>query len=89
MPGWELAAKAEAARLKREEQEKEAKRMEWGKGVVQREERERERKEMELERGKGFERRRDDQSLNEQLKEQQRWNDPAAAFLSVCTIRVT
>ena len=77
------AAKAEAARLKREELEKEARRMEWGKGVVQREEKERERREMELERGRGFERRRDDQALNENLKDQMRWNDPATAFLSV------
>jgi pre-mRNA-splicing factor CWC26 len=50
------AAKAEAARLKREEQEKEARRMEWGKGVVQREEVERQKREMEMERGRGFER---------------------------------
>jgi len=50
------AAKAEAARLKREEQEKEARRMEWGKGVVQREELERRKREMEMERGRGFER---------------------------------
>jgi pre-mRNA-splicing factor CWC26 len=50
------AAKAEAARLKREEQEKEARRMEWGKGVVQREEIERRNREMEMERGHGFER---------------------------------
>lgn len=76
------AAKAEAARLKREQQEQEAKRMEWGKGIVQREEREKERREMVAERGKGFERRRDDVALNEELKDQMRWNDPAAAFIS-------
>jgi pre-mRNA-splicing factor CWC26 len=50
------AARAEAARLKREKEEKEAKRMEWGKGIVQRDERDKARREMELERGKGFER---------------------------------
>lgn len=50
------AAKAEAARLKREQEEMEAKRMEWGKGIVQREDQEKKRREMELERGKGFER---------------------------------
>jgi hypothetical protein len=36
--------------------EKEAKRMEWGKGIVQRDKKENARREMELERGKGFER---------------------------------
>jgi len=76
------AARAEAARLKREKEEKEAKRMEWGKGIVQRDEREKARREMELERGKGFERRKDDQTLNEIQREEMRWNDPAAAFLS-------
>jgi pre-mRNA-splicing factor CWC26 len=45
-----------SARVKREKEEKEAKRMEWGKGIVQRDEREKARREMELERGKGFER---------------------------------
>lgn len=76
------AAKADAVRRKREEEEKEAKRMEWGKGVVQREEAQQRRREMELERGKGFERRRDDEALNQTQKEELRWNDPAAAFLS-------
>jgi pre-mRNA-splicing factor CWC26 len=50
------AARAEAARLKREKEEKEARRMEWGKGIVQRDEKAKARREMELERGQGFER---------------------------------
>lgn len=42
-------ARAEAARLKRELEEKEARKMEWGKGVVQRDEEERRRAELEKE----------------------------------------
>lgn len=76
------AAKAEAARQKREQEEQEAKRMQWGKGIVQRQEAQDKRREMELERGRGFERRRDDEALNAMQKEEMRWNDPAAAFLS-------
>ncbi|KAI0695420.1 Pre-mRNA-splicing factor of RES complex-domain-containing protein [Cerioporus squamosus] len=76
------AAKAEAARLKREREEKEAKKMEWGKGLVQREEAERRRKEEEAMRNQGFARTADDKELNEELKAQDRWNDPAAAFLT-------
>ncbi len=77
------AAKAEAARLKREREEKEAKKMEWGKGLVQREEAEKRRKEEETMRSRAFARTVDDKDLNEELKAQDRWNDPAAAFLTV------
>ncbi|KAG8833799.1 Pre-mRNA-splicing factor cwc26 [Serendipita sp. 405] len=79
------AAKAEAARLKREEEEKAARRMEWGKGIVQREDLEKRKRDMELERGKGFERQgliAHDVILNQSQKEEVRWNDPAAAFIS-------
>lgn len=78
------AEKAEAARRKREAEEKEAKKMEWGKGVVQREEKERERATMEKERHRGFARHADDVELNEEQKGKELWNDPAAAFLTVC-----
>ena len=77
------AEKAEAARRKREAEEKEAKKMEWGKGLAQREEKERERAMMERERGKGFARHADDGELNEEQKAKELWNDPAAAFLTV------
>ena len=77
------AEKAEAARRKREAEEKEAKKMEWGKGVVQREEKERERALMEKERHRGFARGADDAELNEEQKAKELWNDPAAAFLTV------
>ena len=77
------AEKAEAARRKREAEEKEAKKMEWGKGVAQREEKERERVMMEKERYKEFARHADDADLNEEQKAKELWNDPAAAFLTV------
>ncbi|KAL1946231.1 hypothetical protein VTO73DRAFT_15358 [Trametes versicolor] len=76
------AERAEAARLKRERDEKEAKKMEWGKGLVQREEAEKRRKEEEEMRTRSFARTIDDKGLNEDLKAQDRWNDPAAAFLT-------
>ena len=77
------AERAEAARKKREAEEKEAKKMEWGKGLVQREEAERKKKELEAMRSTTFVRTIDDKALNEELKQEERWNDPAAAFLTV------
>jgi pre-mRNA-splicing factor CWC26 len=76
------AARAEAARLKREREEKEAQKMEWGKGLVQKEEQEKRRLELQKQQGKAF-RRADDTDLNEEQKAKELWNDPAAAFLSV------
>jgi pre-mRNA-splicing factor CWC26 len=77
------AERAEAARKKREREEKEAAKMEWGKGLVQREEEQERKRELEKNRGKTFSRRVDDKDLNEDLRSQERWNDPAAAFLTV------
>jgi pre-mRNA-splicing factor CWC26 len=76
-------ARAEAARRKREREEKEALMMEWGKGLVQREEREKMREAMEKGKGKGFSRYADDKEMNEELKAKELWNDPAATFLTV------
>ncbi|KAJ8692533.1 Pre-mRNA-splicing factor cwc26 [Pleurotus ostreatus] len=76
------AERAEAARLKREREEREAKKMEWGKGLVQRDEQEKRRKELENQRGKEFARYADDKDLNEELKSKELWNDPAAAFMT-------
>ncbi|KAI0656974.1 Pre-mRNA-splicing factor of RES complex-domain-containing protein [Cubamyces menziesii] len=76
------AERAEAARLKREREEKEAKKMEWGKGLVQREEAEKRKQELEAMRNRSFARTADDTELNEELRAQERWNDPAAAFLT-------
>ncbi|KAH8929865.1 hypothetical protein BT69DRAFT_1275942 [Atractiella rhizophila] len=74
--------KAELARKKAGELEKEMKRMEWGKGLVQREEREKRRREEEEMKSKPLARFADDEELNAELKERERWNDPAAAFLT-------
>jgi len=77
------AARAEAARLKRLREEKEAQKMEWGKGLVQKDEAEKRRQELEKQRGTAFARHADDKHLNEELKAKELWNDPAAAFLTV------
>jgi len=76
------AARAEAARKKREKEEKEALMMEWGKGLVQREDKEKMRLELEKQKEKGFSRYADDADLNEELRAKELWNDPAAAFLT-------
>jgi pre-mRNA-splicing factor CWC26 len=77
------AARAEAARLKRLREEKEAQKMEWGKGLVQKDEAEKRRQELEKQRTTTFARHADDKDLNEELKAKELWNDPAAAFLTV------
>ncbi|ESK94721.1 cell cycle control protein [Moniliophthora roreri MCA 2997] len=76
------AARAEAARKKREKEEQEAKKMEWGKGLVQREDGEKKKRELEKQRNLPFARRADDADLNEEQKAKELWNDPAAAFLT-------
>jgi pre-mRNA-splicing factor CWC26 len=48
------AARAEAARLRREQEEREAKKMEWGKGLVQRDEEEKRKAELEKEKARGL-----------------------------------
>lgn len=80
------AERAEAARRKREAEEREAKKMEWGKGLVQREDEEKRRAQLEQERTRKLAVYADDKDLNEEQKAKDRWNDPAAAFLSVSTI---
>ena len=75
--------RAEAARLKREREEREAQKMEWGKGLVQREGAEKRRREEERIRLSGFTRYASDEELNRAQKDQERWNDPAAAFMTV------
>jgi pre-mRNA-splicing factor CWC26 len=75
-------AKAELARIKRKEMEKEMQKMEWGKGLVQREEREKKKQQVEDMANKPFARFVDDDEINDELKEKDRWNDPAARFLS-------
>ncbi|KAF9955205.1 Pre-mRNA-splicing factor cwc26, partial [Modicella reniformis] len=74
--------KIKKAEEKRREIEKQERLMEWGKGLVQREdEAERKRREQE-EKFKPLARYKDDEELNEELRERERWNDPAAMFLT-------
>ena len=75
--------RAEAARKKREREERDAQKMEWGKGLTQREDAEKRRQEEERIRLNGFTRYADDEALNRTQKDQDRWNDPAAAFMTV------
>ncbi|GAA5960408.1 hypothetical protein JCM21900_003542 [Sporobolomyces salmonicolor] len=75
-------AKAEEAKRKREEMEREMAKMEWGKGLVQREDKERQKREAEALAKKGMARYADDADMNAELKEVERWNDPAANFLT-------
>jgi pre-mRNA-splicing factor CWC26 len=75
------AEKAERARQKRIEMEKEMQKMEWGKGLVQREDREKRQRELEEMANRPVARYADDLEMNQEMKEVQRWNDPAARFL--------
>ncbi|RCI02071.1 Pre-mRNA-splicing factor cwc26, partial [Rhizopus stolonifer] len=74
--------KAEEARKRKEKVEREAQRMEWGKGLVQRRAAEEEKRRLIEEKDKPMARYVDDVELNEELKEKERWNDPAAGFLT-------
>ncbi|BGP16048.1 hypothetical protein JCM10213_006816 [Rhodosporidiobolus nylandii] len=75
-------AKAEKAKQERERMEKEMAKMEWGKGLVQKEDREKAKREADALKAKGIARYADDADMNEELREVERWNDPAAAFLT-------
>lgn len=77
------AERAVAARKKREREEKEAQKMEWGKGLVQREDAAKRAAQLEKERNRGLAVYADDKELNQEQKSAQRWNDPAARFLTV------
>ncbi|KAF9912518.1 Pre-mRNA-splicing factor cwc26 [Linnemannia zychae] len=74
--------KMEAQEAARKEIEKQERQMEWGKGLVQREAEEEKKRREQEEKLKPMARYKDDKDLNEELKERDRWNDPAAMFLS-------
>ncbi|GAA5870714.1 hypothetical protein JCM3774_001732 [Rhodotorula dairenensis] len=74
--------KAEQAKEKRQQLEKEMAKMQWGKGLVQRDEKERKAAEAERLKNMSFARYADDQDMNDEMKDVERWNDPAAAFLT-------
>ena len=77
------AEEIERKRKKMEEDEKEAQKMEWGKGLVQREDRQRKQKEIDDMKNKPMARYHDDAEINAELMDVERWNDPAAAFMTV------
>ncbi|KAI7906671.1 Pre-mRNA-splicing factor of RES complex-domain-containing protein [Cokeromyces recurvatus] len=74
--------RAEELKARQEKIEREARKMEWGKGLVQRKEAEEEKRRLEEEKYKPLARYADDEDLNNELKEKIRWNDPAAGFLT-------
>ncbi|OAV93292.1 hypothetical protein, variant [Puccinia triticina 1-1 BBBD Race 1] len=74
--------RAEEKRRQARELEKKMKKMEWGKGLVQREDRKTNAKELSKIASQPFARTIDDKELNDELKGKQRWNDPAARFLT-------
>lgn len=74
--------RAEEKRRQERELEKRMKKMEWGKGLVQRDERKTDAEELSKIASQPFARTIDDKELNDELKGKQRWNDPAAAFLT-------
>ncbi|ORX59817.1 hypothetical protein DM01DRAFT_1333267 [Hesseltinella vesiculosa] len=74
--------KAEEKRQRQLEIEKKEREMEWGKGLVQREEKERLKRQLEEEKFKPLARYVDDADYNQELKDEERWNDPGAAFIT-------
>lgn len=74
--------KAEARRQREREMQKEMERMEWGKGLVQREDKQRKKEELEAAAAAPMARYANDERLNQEQKEQMRWNDPMAQMLS-------
>ncbi|KAL5357610.1 Pre-mRNA-splicing factor of RES complex-domain-containing protein [Aspergillus floccosus] len=74
--------RAEARRAEEEAREKEERAREALMGDVQRAERETRRQQIQEARAMPLARAAEDDSLNDELKAQQRWNDPAAQFLT-------
>ncbi|KAJ5101322.1 hypothetical protein NUU61_003544 [Penicillium alfredii] len=74
--------RAEARRAEEEEREKEARAREALMGDVQRQQRESRKQELQEAKIMPVARTIEDDSLNEELKARQRWNDPAAGFLT-------
>lgn len=66
--------------------EAEAKEMEWGKGRVQRREAEEEKQRELDQKNRPLAQYADDEELNKDLKERQRWDDPAAQFIKVTSL---
>ncbi|KAF8407442.1 hypothetical protein HHK36_006575 [Tetracentron sinense] len=73
-------SKEEFLKSRKGEKPKE-KKLEWGKGLVQKREAEARQHELELEKEKPFARTRDDPELDNMLKERVRWGDPMALLV--------
>jgi pre-mRNA-splicing factor CWC26 len=74
--------RAEARKKQEEEERKKAEELEAAKGDVQRLQKEQKRQQVADAKYMTVARRADDVKLNEELKERDRWNDPAAQFLA-------
>ncbi|CCC08234.1 hypothetical protein SMACR_01782 [Sordaria macrospora] len=74
--------RAEARRAQAEQERKEAEKIRALKGEVQLEQARRRREELEEAKLMPLARGKDDEALNAELKEQERWNDPMAQFLA-------
>ncbi|GAB7349885.1 hypothetical protein MBLNU459_g0578t1 [Dothideomycetes sp. NU459] len=77
--------RAELRRQAEEEERKKAEELENRRGDVQRREREARKQELEDAKHMTLSRYADDEQLNAEMKERERWNDPAARFLSKST----
>lgn len=77
-----VAQRNEMKRRRQVAMEEEQKKMEWGKGLVQRDEAEKRKANLEAEASRPLARYKEDVDLNNELKERDRWNDPAAQFLT-------
>jgi pre-mRNA-splicing factor CWC26 len=74
--------RAEARRVAAEAEEKERQAKEALKGEVQQEEARRRREQLEDAKLMSFARTADDEDMNQEMKDQERWNDPMAQFLT-------
>lgn len=74
--------RAEARRKAEEEEKKKALELEAMKGDVQRSEKEQRKQKLEDAKYISVARYADDEDLNDELKERERWNDPAAQFMT-------
>lgn len=74
--------RAEEKRRQAKDLEKAMRKMEWGKGLVQRDDKKADADELSKIASQPFARTINDQDMNQEMKGVQRWNDPAAGFLT-------
>jgi len=80
--GRRLEALEEIMRVESGQPKRPEETMEWGKGAVQRKEKEDVQRRLEEEKTAPFARYSNDQTLNEKQREELRWEDPMAAFIT-------